>query len=140
MYIKWYGPSLSDAREKLPFTTELIDSIPNIKSAMLSVLEPGSVITPHTGPANFVLRYHLGLVIPEDRDNCWIKLDNGKYSWKEGEDVLFDDTFTHEVRNDTNELRIILFCDVKRDYSNYMYNTISNVACKIARVTTRNNK
>jgi aspartyl/asparaginyl beta-hydroxylase (cupin superfamily) len=55
------------------------------------------VITPHTGPANFVLRYHLGLVIPEDRDNCWIKLDDEKYSWKEGEDLLFDDTFTHEV-------------------------------------------
>jgi len=37
-----------------------------------------------------------------------------KYHWKDGEDILFDDTYEHYVVNNTNEIRIILFCDVDR--------------------------
>lgn len=139
-YIKWYGPSLQDAREKLPFTTKLVDSFPEIRSAMISVLEPGSRITPHIGPYRGVLRYHLGLVTPNDADNCSIILDGEKYSWHEGEDVLFDDTYVHEVHNNTSDLRIVLFCDVQRDLNNPVSNLIGEFSSKVAKVTTRNNK
>lgn len=139
-YIKWYGPSLDDAREKLPFTTELIDSFPEIKSAMISVLEPGSRITSHVGPFRGVLRYHLGLVTPKDNDNCWIKVDGIKYSWQDGEDVLFDDTYVHEVHNNTDGLRIVLFCDVRRNLRSDPTDAVTDFSCRIAKVTTRNNK
>ncbi len=142
-YIKWYGDSLKDAREKLPFTTKLIDSIPEIQSAMLSVLEPGSVIKPHCGPYGGVIRYHLALVTAktkEERDKCRIILDGEKYIWEEGKDVLFDDTCVHEVRNDSNHIRIVLFCDIKRDLGNKIANRINDFSCKIAKTTTRNNK
>ena len=36
------------------------------------------------------------------------------YFWKEGKSVLFDDTYTHEVVNNTKEHRIALLLDVKR--------------------------
>ncbi|MCB0737337.1 MAG: aspartyl/asparaginyl beta-hydroxylase domain-containing protein, partial [Bacteroidetes bacterium] len=45
---------------------------------------------------------------------CFIINGGQKYSWKEGEDILFDDTFRHQVSNNTNETRAILFCDVYR--------------------------
>jgi aspartyl/asparaginyl beta-hydroxylase (cupin superfamily) len=41
-----------------------------------------------------------------------------KYNWKNGEDVLFDDTFFHSVRNNSNEIRLILFCDIESKMNN----------------------
>jgi beta-hydroxylase len=81
---------------------------------MFSVLGPHSKIIPHRGPFRGAMRYHLGLVIPEDSQNCWIQVDSEKVHWKEGKSELFDDTFVHQVRNDTDQTRIILFCDVDR--------------------------
>ena len=37
--------------------------------------------------------------------------------WKEGEGVLFDDTYVHEVWNKTDERRVVLFLDIYRDES-----------------------
>jgi beta-hydroxylase len=139
-YIKWYGPALEEACEKLPKTVSILENIPEIKSAMISVLEPGSIITPHIGPYRGVLRYHLGLLTPTDSDNCWIKVDGIKYSWHDGEDVLFDDTYVHEVQNNTDELRIILFCDVQRCLDDSISNSVLDMSSQIARVTTRDNK
>jgi beta-hydroxylase len=140
-YIKWYGPSLKEAQEKLPFTTKLIDELPELQSAMISVLEPGSRITPHVGPYRGVLRYHLGLKTPTDSKNCWIKNDGIEYNWRDGEDVLFDDTYVHEVHNNTKELRVILFCDVQRDLNCVSANNIMHgFSTKVASITTRNNK
>lgn len=139
-YIKWYSPSLDEAKEKLPFTTKLIDSIPSIRSAMISVLEPGSRIVPHAGPYGGVFRYHLALKVPQDRENCWIRVDGEKYHWTEGRGVLFDDTYVHEVQNNTDELRIVLFCDVQRDLNHPLANALIELSSMIAKITTRNNK
>jgi beta-hydroxylase len=140
-YIKWYGPSLEEAHQKLPLTTNLVDSLPELQSAMISVLEPGSRITPHVGPYRGVLRYHLGLKTPTDAKNCWIRNDGVEYNWHDGEDVLFDDTYVHEVYNNTKELRVILFCDVQRDLNCHRANRVMNFfSTKVASITTRNNK
>ena len=34
--------------------------------------------------------------------------------WEEGKSMIFDDTFNHEVWNDTDETRVVLFVDVLR--------------------------
>ena len=34
--------------------------------------------------------------------------------WKDGEGILFDESYKHFVKNETNYNRIILFIDVKR--------------------------
>jgi beta-hydroxylase len=110
-YIKWYGPILDKAFELCPITVKLIQQLPEVKSAMFSILEPGSKITIHAGPFKGCIRYHLGLNCPED---AYIIIGKIKYNWKNGEDVLFDDTFFHSVTNNSNEIRLILFCDVER--------------------------
>jgi beta-hydroxylase len=80
---------------------------------MFSILEPGKFIPPHKGPYKGSLCYHLGLQIPKSGD-CYIQVEDIKYYWKEGEDIIFDDTYKHCVYNNSNETRIVLFCDVDR--------------------------
>jgi beta-hydroxylase len=79
---------------------------------MFSILMPGSKIPPHFGPTRMCLRYHLGLKVPEK--DCFIKVGHEIYNWKNGEDIMFDDTIIHSVENNSNEPRIILFLDIER--------------------------
>lgn len=138
-YIKWLGDTLPDAKLKLPLTCKLIDDDPSIKIAMISLLQPGAVILPHVGPLFTCMRYHLGLKTPTDKKNCYILVDGIKYSWSDGEDVLFDDTYVHEIRNDTDEMRVILFCDIQREYTTGFANGLSDLVCHYGKITTRNN-
>ena len=43
---------------------------------------------------------------------CVLSVNKIKYSWKDGEGILLDDTFEHWVVNNTDKTRIILFCDI----------------------------
>ena len=112
-YLKWYGDPLPSAISQCPKTVELLSSAKSIKAAMFASLPSGGVLTPHRDPFAGSLRYHLGLVTPND-DKCYILVDGEKYSWRDGQDVLFDETFIHEAHNETEQNRIILFCDVNR--------------------------
>lgn len=112
--IKWYDKSLDNSKKLCPKTTAIIENCPNIHAAMFSILEPGKFIPPHKGPFKGCLRYHLGLKIPKDRKNCYIKVNDEKFYWEEGKSLVFDDTYEHSVYNNTNEHRIILFIDIER--------------------------
>jgi beta-hydroxylase len=59
-------------------------------------------------------RYHLGLVVPKSPGHCRIFIDGEPYSWRDGEDLLFDETYLHYAENTTSDDRLILFCDVER--------------------------
>ena len=97
-----------------PRTTELLRRLPLISTAMFSIIDGGKHIPPHVGFFKSVLRYHLALVVPDDAP-VYIVVDGKEYHWREGEDVLFDDTYLHEVWNKSRERRVVLFCDVLRD-------------------------
>jgi aspartyl/asparaginyl beta-hydroxylase (cupin superfamily) len=66
------------------------------------------------GPYKGVLRYHLGLIVPEDAESCRIRVGEDICHWEEGKSMVFDDTFNHEVWNDTDDTRVVLFVDVMR--------------------------
>lgn len=112
-YLKWYGDAHPSARELCPRTTELLHAIPTIKAAMFAELPPGGELRRHRDPYAGSLRYHLGLVTPGD-DRCYIEVDGERYSWRDGEAVMFDETFVHRAENATEHDRIILFCDIER--------------------------
>jgi beta-hydroxylase len=98
-----------------PKTMELLEQIPGCSVAMISILPPGKYIPPHTGPYNGVLRYHLALETdPVNWSNCIINIDGETYAWKQGEDVLFDDTKLHWVHNNTESKRVVLFLDIEK--------------------------
>jgi aspartyl/asparaginyl beta-hydroxylase (cupin superfamily) len=99
---------------RCPTTVSLLRRVPGMQSALFSIIAPGTYIPPHNDPAKGVIRYHLALKVPKDRDRCFICVDGQKYHWEEGKGVLFDDVFDHWVRNDTDEDRVILFVDILR--------------------------
>jgi beta-hydroxylase len=112
-YLKWYDDAHPSAAVLCPRTTELLRGIPSVKAAMFAELPPGSELRKHRDPYAGSLRYHLGLVTPGD-DRCYIEVDGERYSWRDGESVMFDETFIHRAENATDRDRIILFCDVER--------------------------
>jgi beta-hydroxylase len=112
-YLKWYDDAHPSASALCPRTTELLRTIPSIKAAMFAELPPGGHLRKHRDPYAGSLRYHLGLVTPGD-DRCYIEVDGQRYSWRDGEAVMFDETFIHRAENATDSNRIILFCDVER--------------------------
>ena len=112
-YLKWYDSSHPSAQRECPKTVSLLAQIPSIKAAMFAELPPGAKLNPHRDPYAGSLRYHLGLVTPND-DACYIEVDGQRYSWRDGEAVMFDETFVHEAANGTEVSRLILFCDVER--------------------------
>jgi beta-hydroxylase len=112
-YLKWYGDAHPSAQRLCPRTTELLRGIPGVSAAMFATLPPGAVLNPHRDPYAGSLRYHLGLVTPND-DGCHIVVDGQPYSWRDGEAVIFDETFIHKAENRTGVERLILFCDIAR--------------------------
>ncbi len=92
----------------------LLEQVPGMMTAFFSILAPGKYIPDHRGPFNGVLRYHLGLKVPEPAEQCRIRVADEYAHWEEGESLLFDDTYRHEVWNDTDGERAVLFMDVRR--------------------------
>jgi beta-hydroxylase len=112
-YLKWYGDPVPSAEALCPRTVELLSEVPSVHGAMFATLPPGGRLGPHRDPFAGSLRYHLGLRTPNS-DACWIEVDGRRYSWRDGEAVVFDETFVHTAGNESDVTRLILFCDVER--------------------------
>jgi beta-hydroxylase len=112
-YLKWYGDAHPSAARLCPRTTELLRQLPGVSAAMFTSLPPGAVLNAHKDPYAGSMRYHLGLVTPND-DACYIEVDGERYSWRDGQGVVFDETYIHRAENATDVERLILFCDVAR--------------------------
>ncbi|CAO3359359.1 aspartyl/asparaginyl beta-hydroxylase domain-containing protein [Azospirillum palustre] len=108
-----FGRVPQAARTLAPRTLELVRDIPGVYQAMFSILEPGKSVRAHEGPSRMYLRYHLALRVPAVRPPH-IRVKDRIHQWKERESVLFDDSWDHEVVNDSPELRAILMIDVAR--------------------------
>lgn len=112
-YLKWYDASHPSAERFCPCTVALLKTIPSVKAAMFAELPPGGKLNMHRDPFAGSLRYHLGLDTPNS-NQCFIEVDGQRYSWRDGQGVIFDETYIHWAENTSNEDRIILFCDVER--------------------------
>lgn len=86
-YLKWYSDSHPSAQTLCPKTVELLNRIPSVKAAMFAELPPGSHLGKHRDPYAGSVRYHLGLMTPND-DRCFIEVDGEQHSWRDGEAVI----------------------------------------------------
>jgi beta-hydroxylase len=109
-----FGQKLEKNAEMAPKTTALLEQVPNLQTAWFSILAPGYHIPAHKGVTKGILRSHIGLIIPKEREKCWIRVGDTVTAWKEGEIFVFDDTYEHEVLNETDEERVILLFDFDR--------------------------
>lgn len=112
-YLTWYGKDLASAQALCPLTVALLRGIPSIKAAMFASLPPGARLVRHRDPYAGSLRFHLGLKTPND-PGCYIDVDGERYHWRDGEAVMFDETYIHTAANTTDQQRVILFCDIER--------------------------
>ncbi len=86
-------------------------------SAILSFLAPGKHIAEHRGPFRGILRFHLMLSMPRDGNGlpaCVMNIDGVPYCLGDGDSLLWDDTFRHEVLSCSDQVRIALLLDVWR--------------------------
>jgi hypothetical protein len=115
-----------------PGTAAALSRVPGVHNAFFSVLGAHQHIAPHWGYYKGFVRYHLGVVIPDDNADLrsWLRVnadprDNAlrdprliqlgiKHYWRNGRGVVFDDTHLHEARNDADQERVVLFLDVDR--------------------------
>jgi ornithine lipid ester-linked acyl 2-hydroxylase len=116
-----YGLRFKRNCDECPKTTALLESIPGMKTGFFSILYPGTHIPPHRGPFNGVLRLHFGIIVPTEKEKCRIRVGSKTRYWEQGKCMIFDDTYEHEVLNDTSELRVILFVDFKRPLPFWMH-------------------
>lgn len=113
-FFRAYGIDFPGNMESCPRTTNLLKKIPGLQTAFFSILSAGKEIPPHRGPHNGVIRYHLGLKIPDPPNQCGITVGGVTAHWREGRGIFFDDTFFHSAWNHSKDVRVVLFVDVAR--------------------------
>ncbi len=128
-YLKWYDEPLASARAMCPKTVELLSRVPSVHAAMFAFLPPGGRLVKHRDPYAGSLRYHLGLSTPNSED-CYIAVDGERYFWRDGEDVLFDETYIHYAENKSPHNRLILFCDVERPLRSRIMTAYNHFMCQ----------
>jgi aspartyl/asparaginyl beta-hydroxylase (cupin superfamily) len=111
LYFYSGGRRIEETMRACPRTAELLESVPGVGDAgntYLSVLRGGTHIKRHFGRFNTRLRCHLPLIVPEGPR---IRIGDEMHEWREGEWLVFDDSFDHEVWNDSDQERIVLIID-----------------------------
>ena len=118
MYImKAYGHVSQQNLARCPAMATLLEDCPEVLSATYSFLAPGKHVPEHRGPFRGVLRFHLGLSMPRDANGnlgaiLWI--DHRPHLLDNGECLLWDDTYPHELLNTTDQVRAVLLLDIWR--------------------------
>ncbi len=121
LIVKAYGREFPRNKAACPVLAKIVDETPEVLSASISFLAPGKHIPPHRGPFRGVLRFYLGLSVPRHADGrpaAVLKVAGTEYRVGSGDALLWDDTFTHEVWSESEEVRSVLLLDVwRRDMS-----------------------
>ena len=115
--LKAYGVEIAPNLARCPRLAALLADHPEVLSATLSFLAPHKHIPEHRGPFRGILRFYLGLAVPrtpEGMPATELLIDGTGYRIGEGECLLWDDTYRHEVRHQSDEPRIALLLDVRR--------------------------
>lgn len=115
--MKAYGVPVEANLDRCPTVAALLDETPDVVSCVLSFLAPRKHIPAHRGPFRGILRFHLMLSMPHAADGrpaCELNIDGVPHHLADGDTLLWDDTYRHEVWNRSDEVRIALLLDVWR--------------------------
>jgi hypothetical protein len=114
----WRGGALvPENAGRCPATIAALEAapIPRIAGrspmALFSMLRPHTRIQPHHGLLNTRLICHLPLLVPS---NCALRVGNETRAWREGETLIFDDSFEHEAWNESDSIRVVLLFEIWR--------------------------
>jgi ornithine lipid ester-linked acyl 2-hydroxylase len=107
-----YGARIEQNIARCPRTAELLATVPGLNSGFFSILKPGTHIPRHRGVTKGLLTCHLGLVVPDGQ--LYMEVGEQTLRWAAGDMLVFDDTYPHEVWNDTGVTRIVLLIQFER--------------------------
>jgi beta-hydroxylase len=113
-FLKGFGYEAEQSWKRCPETMKILSNIPNLRNALFSILGPNYHIPHHRGVTKGLIRCHLGLIVPDQRDQCVMRVGDQICQWEEGRCFVFDDTYDHEVWNKTDQERVVLLIDVDR--------------------------
>lgn len=137
--LRLYGVDIEETMSLCPSIREsLNNTMDKIPTIAISVLGSGKIIPPHTGPYGGILRYHLALQVPKDRNKCTIEIDNNLYSWQERESIIFDETKIHTAKNLTEEDRVVLYIDIRRNLDNMPLDLTNKMILNLIKVSPQN--
>lgn len=108
-----YGHRIARNCAACPETAAALALVPDLTTAMFSIFPAGTRLPRHRGIYSGVLRYHLGLRVPQP-EACGMVVSGQPVQWRDGEGFVFDNAFPHEAWNDGDEVRVILFLDFVR--------------------------
>lgn len=110
-----HGRRFERHHERFARTSALLDSLDLCRidgqapEICFSIMQPHTRIEPHHGVTNARVVIHIPLRVPA---GCFLELtDVGRHYWREGEPLVFDDTFEHAAENPTASPRGILLMD-----------------------------
>jgi aspartate beta-hydroxylase len=114
-YFYRHGERRGENCAACPNTDAALDAITLIRirahgpEVLYSVFTPGTHLLPHRGVTNARAVSHLPLLVPS---NCALRVAGEERHWREGETLIFDDTYEHEAWNRSTGLRVVLIADV----------------------------
>uniref|UniRef100_A0A915JN52 Aspartyl/asparaginy/proline hydroxylase domain-containing protein n=1 Tax=Romanomermis culicivorax TaxID=13658 RepID=A0A915JN52_ROMCU len=124
-YFMNQGTWVVENAKKCPKTMRIVQSLPKLMKncafgyVFWSILEPNCSIEKHRGPTNLRLRCHLPLQVPEPEKSthCCLTVDDRNVEWTSGKCLIFDDSFEHSVRFESEKRkfvnsRIVLIIDL----------------------------
>jgi beta-hydroxylase len=117
-FFEGYGFQSQANRALCPRTAQMLDQIPGLVVAFFSIMEPGTHVPRHRGLTKAWLNCHLPIAVPPaDEGRCEMQVGDQIVRWEEGKWLVFDETNPHEVWNDTDSVRVVLFLQVQRPMS-----------------------
>ncbi|MES1263713.1 MAG: aspartyl/asparaginyl beta-hydroxylase domain-containing protein [Peristeroidobacter soli] len=114
-YFFRHGERRADNCAACPVTAAALDDLPLARvpghgpEVLFSVFSPGTHLLPHCGVTNTRVVGHLPLMIPDD---CALRVGGEDHHWREGEVVMFDDTYEHEAWNRSDRTRVVMIFDL----------------------------
>ncbi len=114
LFLTGYGYRAEKNHAQVPRISAAIEGMDGLVTAFLSIMEPGIHVPSHRGLTKGWLNCHLPLVLPRGEGQCAIEIAGRTYHWREGEWLVFDETFVQKVWNTTKEPRVVLFLQVRR--------------------------
>jgi len=115
--LKAYGVEFRKNMEACPALAGLVAANPDVLSAAISFMAPRKHIPPHRGPFRGILRFYLVLSMPLLEDGtpaAALRVADAEHYLNDGEYLLWDDTYEHEVWNRSDRMRAVLLLDVRR--------------------------
>lgn len=103
------GKRFAQNCDACPETAKAIERVPRMAGwALFSAVGPGTHIRPHCGITNAKLRLHFSI---RTEPGSRIRVCDRHYEWRDGDVIVFDDSYEHEVWVNGTRPRIVLMLD-----------------------------